>query len=48
MCDSVALIKEGHLVASGSLADVKKKFTEPSIMVRFPDRQNTEKARAIT
>ena len=37
MCDSVALIKAGHLVASGSLADIKKKYSEPAVIVRLQD-----------
>ncbi len=37
MCDSVALIKTGHLVASGSLAEIKKKYSEPAIIIRLQD-----------
>jgi ABC-2 type transport system ATP-binding protein len=37
MCDSVALIKEGRLVTSGSLAEIKRKYSRPSVIVRLQD-----------
>lgn len=47
MCDSVALIKAGHLVASGSLAEIKKKYSEPAVIVRLQDVGNTVRAIAL-
>lgn len=47
MCDSVAIIKEGHLVTSGSLADVKRKYSEPSVVVRLQDAGTTARAVAL-
>jgi ABC-2 type transport system ATP-binding protein len=47
MCDSVAIIKEGHLVTSGSLADVKRKYSEPSVVVRLQDLGTTARAVAL-
>lgn len=47
MCDSVTLIKEGHLVASGKMEDVKKKYSDPSIMFRLQDRQSADLAKSI-
>lgn len=44
MCDSVALIKEGHLVTSGSLAEVKRKYSEPLVVVRLQDAVSAAKA----
>lgn len=47
MCDSVALIKEGHLIASGSLAEVKKKYSEPAVIVRLQDAISSGQAAAL-
>jgi ABC-2 type transport system ATP-binding protein len=47
MCDSVTLIKEGHMVASGKMDDVKRKYSEPSIMFRLPDKQSAAQAMTI-
>jgi ABC-2 type transport system ATP-binding protein len=47
MCDSVTLIKEGRLVASGKMDDVKKKYSDPSIMFRLQDRQSADQAKSI-
>ena len=44
MCDSVALIKEGRLVASGSLAEVKRKYSQPSVILRLHDADTAAKA----
>jgi ABC-2 type transport system ATP-binding protein len=44
MCDSVAIIKGGQLVTSGSLAEVKRKYAEPSVIVRLQDAGNATKA----
>jgi len=44
MCDSIAIIKDGRLVTSGSLADVKRKYSEPSVIVRMQDAGNATKA----
>ena len=47
MCDSVTLIKEGHMVASGKIDEVKKKYSAPSIMFRLPDKQSAAQAMSI-
>jgi len=47
MCDSVAIIKDGHLVTSGSLADVKRKYSELSVVVRLQDSGTTARAVAL-
>jgi ABC-2 type transport system ATP-binding protein len=47
MCDSVALIKEGHMLASGSLSEIKKRYCEPSIQVRLQDNQIVEQAELL-
>jgi ABC-2 type transport system ATP-binding protein len=47
MCDCLALIKEGRLVVSGSLDEVKRKYAEPSIVVRLRDAQSAGQAAAL-
>lgn len=47
MCDSVALIKEGRLVTSGSLAEVKRKYSEPSVIIRLQDVYSMGQAAAL-
>ena len=47
MCDCLALIKDGRLIASGSLAEVKRKYADPSIVVRFQDAQRAGQAAAL-
>ena len=47
MCDAVALIKNGQLVASGSLAQVKRKYSEPAIVIRLRDADSSAKAAAL-
>ncbi|WP_325381191.1 ABC transporter ATP-binding protein [Methanocella sp.] len=37
MCDCVALIKDGRLIASGKISDIKKKYSEPAVIVRLQD-----------
>lgn len=44
MCDSVALIKEGMVIVSGDLKDIKSKYAEPVVMVRMRDQENAERA----
>jgi ABC-2 type transport system ATP-binding protein len=47
MCDSVALIKEGRLVASGNLGDIKRKYSEPAVIVRLQDPESMMQAAAL-
>jgi ABC-2 type transport system ATP-binding protein len=47
VCDSIALIKDGRLVISGSLAEVKKKYTEPSIIVRLQNARSAGQAAVL-
>lgn len=47
MCDSVALIKEGRLITSGSLAEIKKKYSEPAIIVRLLDAISSGRAAVL-
>lgn len=44
MCDSVALIKDGKVIVSGMLKDIKSKYAEPAVMVRMRDPENAERA----
>jgi len=44
MCDHLALIKDGRLVVSGSLGEVKRKYAEPAIVVRLPNSQRAGQA----
>ncbi|HMK45755.1 MAG TPA: ABC transporter ATP-binding protein [Methanocella sp.] len=37
MCDYVALIKGGGLIASGRISDIKKKYSEPTVIIRLQD-----------
>ncbi|MCD1295240.1 ABC transporter ATP-binding protein [Methanocella sp. CWC-04] len=48
MCDSVSILKEGTIRASGSMADIKAKYSSPSILVRVSGAPlNAEKAAGI-
>lgn len=47
MCDCLALIKEGRLVVAGSLSDVKRKYAEPSIVVRLQDALSAGQAAVL-
>jgi ABC-2 type transport system ATP-binding protein len=47
MCDCLALIKEGRLVVSGSLSEVKRKYAEPSIVVRLQDARSAGQAAVL-
>ena len=44
MCDHVSLIKQGHLLTTGTLAEVKNRYCEPSILIRLHDVKSAEKA----
>jgi len=44
MCDSIALIKSGRLVASGSIEDVKHRYCAPSILFRLKDEKAVAQA----
>ena len=46
MCDHVSLIKKGHLLASGTLDEVKSKYCHPTVLIRLQD-QNCAKQAAI-
>jgi|AGTN01.1.fsa_nt_gi ABC-type multidrug transport system, ATPase component len=47
MCDCLALIKDGRLVVSGSLSDVKRKYAEPAIVVRLKNAQSAGQAATL-
>jgi len=44
MCDCVALIKEGKLVTSGKIADIKRKYSEPAVVIRLQDMASAGQA----
>jgi ABC-2 type transport system ATP-binding protein len=44
MCDNIAIIKEGSIVVSGKLADIKRDYAVPSVMVRLKDHESVERA----
>ncbi|HYA77142.1 MAG TPA: ABC transporter ATP-binding protein [Verrucomicrobiae bacterium] len=44
MCDHVSLIKKGHLLASGTLDEVKSKYCKPAILIRLADEASAKQA----
>jgi ABC-2 type transport system ATP-binding protein len=44
MCDHISLIKQGHLLTTGTLDEVKSKYCEPSILIRLLDEKSAQKA----
>jgi ABC-2 type transport system ATP-binding protein len=47
MCDDIALIKDGSIVVSGRLADIKRQYAMPSILVRLKDHESVGRAQAL-
>jgi ABC-2 type transport system ATP-binding protein len=44
MCDDIALIKEGRIVVSGRLEDIKRQYAMPSVLVRLKDHESVGRA----
>ncbi len=44
MCDQVSLIKQGHLLTSGTLDEVKSKYCQPAILIRLADQSSAKQA----
>ncbi|WP_231845191.1 ABC transporter ATP-binding protein [Methanocella paludicola] len=44
MCDDIALIKEGRIVVSGRLEDIKRQYAMPSVIVRLKDHESVGRA----
>jgi len=44
MCDHVSLIKQGHLLTSGTLDEVKSKYCQPAILIRLADENSAKQA----
>ncbi len=47
MCDDIALIKEGRIVVSGRLEDIKRQYAMPSILVRLKDHESVGRAQML-
>lgn len=47
MCGQVAIIKEGTIVLSGDLADIKRKYAVPSVIVRLKDQDSIDRAAVL-
>jgi len=47
MCDHVSLIKQGHLLTTGTLDEVKSKYCEPSILIRLHNEKSAQRAIAL-
>jgi len=44
MCDHVSLIKQGHLLTSGTLDEVKSIYCQPAILIRLADEKSAKQA----
>jgi ABC-2 type transport system ATP-binding protein len=44
MCDHVSLIKQGHLLTTGSLDEIKNQYCKPSILIRLRDEKSAQQA----
>lgn len=47
MCGQVAIIKEGTIVLSGDLADIKRKYAVPAVIVRLKDQDSIDRAAVL-
>jgi ABC-2 type transport system ATP-binding protein len=47
MCDHVSLIKKGHLLASGTLDEVKSKYCQPAVLIRLQDEKCAKQAATL-
>lgn len=48
VCDSIAIIKQGTIRASGSIEDMKKRYSTPAVLVRVSDAPiNMERAVSV-
>jgi ABC-2 type transport system ATP-binding protein len=44
MCDHVSLIKQGHLLTTGTLDEIKNQYCKPSILIRLRDEKSAQQA----
>ena len=44
MCDHVSLIKQGHLLTTGTLDEIKNQYCKPSILIRLRDEESAQQA----
>ncbi len=47
MCDDIAIIKDGRIAISGRLADIKRQYAMPSILIRLKDHESIGRAQAL-
>jgi ABC-2 type transport system ATP-binding protein len=47
MCDDIALIKDGSIVLSGRLEDIKRQYAMPSILIRLKDSESVGRAEML-
>jgi ABC-2 type transport system ATP-binding protein len=47
MCDDIALIKDGSIVLSGRLEDIKRQYAMPSILIRLKDSESIGRAEML-
>jgi ABC-2 type transport system ATP-binding protein len=44
MCDHVSLIKQGHLLTTGTLDQIKNQYCKPAILIRLRDEKSAQQA----
>jgi len=44
MCDHVSLIKQGHLLTTGTLDEIKNQYCKPTILIRLRDEKSAQQA----
>jgi ABC-2 type transport system ATP-binding protein len=44
MCDHISLIKQGHLLTTGTLDEIKNQYCKPSILIRLRDEESAQQA----
>jgi ABC-2 type transport system ATP-binding protein len=44
MCDHISLIKQGHLLTTGTLDEIKNQYCKPSILIRLRDEKSAQQA----
>jgi ABC-2 type transport system ATP-binding protein len=44
MCDYISLIKQGHLLTTGTLDEIKNQYCKPSILIRLRDEKSAQQA----
>ena len=44
MCDHISLIKQGHLLTTGTVDEIKNQYCKPSILIRLRDEKSAQQA----